>query len=563
MSTDSTTIDALQRENGELRQRLEDAEGIVRAISKNEVDAFVVEREGEDHILVLDGVDQPYRLLIERMQQGAAVLGSDGSFIYCNRRLGDLLGVSPAELVGRPFSDHVGTSDREHLAGLLRRGAGGDAEHETTVVRRDGAALPVLLNVSPLVEIEGVVCVIITDLTQQKRHEQEREQFVQAHAARAAAEQVAAALRIADKRKDEFLATLGHELRNPLAPLRNGLQILNYHSSQDSSTQTVLDMMGRQLESLIRLVNDLLDVGRVTQGKISLQREPMDLRLAVARAVESCRILLDERRHRLELSVPDQPVVAQIDLVRITQVVTNLLNNAAKFTPDSGVIWLTLAADSGANQASIRVRDTGKGIAPDMLARVFDLFAQADSAVGRTESGLGIGLTLARRLVEMHGGTLEAMSPGLGQGSEFIVRLPLTAGSGESAAHGEGVAGLPAGARRIVVIDDEQDSAESLTRLLELYGHDVRLALNGQDAVAMLADYVPDLILLDIGMPGMNGYEVAKQLRSMPQLDGVRIVALSGYGGEAERRRSEAAGLDGHLIKPVDLAALQTLLASL
>jgi signal transduction histidine kinase/CheY-like chemotaxis protein len=442
----------------------------------------------------------------------------------------------------------------------MERGTRVDAEEEFTLKRADHSSFPALVNVSPLVEPTALLCVIITDLTQQKRHDAER-------AARAAAEQVNEVLVAADRRKDEFLAMLGHELRNPLAPLRNGIRVLNLIGSNAPAAQQVREMMTRQLESLARLVDDLLDVSRVSHGKIELKKERTDLKLVVLRAVESCRTIIDGRDQRLELDLPDEPVSVVADTVRLIQVVSNLLNNAAKFTPRGGRIDLTAAADPASGQATVSVRDNGQGIAPEMLARVFELFAQADPSASRTEGGLGIGLTLARRVVEMHGGTLEVASDGLGRGSEFVIRLALAApdektGGGQPQRPPDAdCAHLPR--RSILVVDDNCDSATSLTVLLRLLGHDVRDANDGLQTLRILENFVPDLLLLDLGLPGMDGFEVANQLRSQARFRDLRIVALSGYGGALDRERSRDAGFDEHLVKPIDFAALQSILSSL
>jgi signal transduction histidine kinase/ActR/RegA family two-component response regulator len=559
MNTDAQILDELRRENQVLRHRLEEVEGIVRAISNHEVDAFVVQQEGNDRVLVLDGVDRPYRLLIERMQQGAAVLVPDGSAIYANQRLADLLCAPLASLVGSKLTEHVQQDDRPAFDALLAMGASADQAQELTLIRGAAASFPALVSVSPRIEPTEIRCLIVTDITQQKRHEAER-------AARAAAEQAAEFLRSADQRKDEFLAILGHELRNPLAPLRNGLQILNLIGAKEMAAQQVHEMMTRQLESLARLVDDLLDVGRVTQGKIELRSERADLKLILMRSVESCRTFIDGHNHHLELDLPRTPVLVDADAVRLIQVISNLLNNAAKFTPRGGNISVKLSCDHEAHHAVVTVKDDGRGIAQEMLSRIFDLYAQADHSASRAEGGLGIGLTLARRVVELHGGTIEASSAGLDRGSEFVMRLPLAPmAEPDISSHSRIADDADSGAvarRRILVVDDNRDSAASLVMLLRLLGHDVRDADNGQSALAILSEFVPDLVLLDLGMPGMSGYDVAARIKSEPALSKVRLVALSGYGGAEDRQRSQGAGFDDHLVKPVGFGALQGILAS-
>ncbi len=372
-------------------------------------------------------------------------------------------------------------------------------------------------------------------------------------------------VREADRRKDEFLATLAHELRNPLAPIRNALHILKEGGANPTETADVREMMERQVQHLVRLVDDLLDVSRVMRGKVELRKEPLDLGTAVARAVETARPLLDARGHRLEVSLPPEPVQLEADPVRVAQVVANLLNNAAKYTEKPGLIRLTAERDGG--DVVLRVRDTGIGIAPELLLKVFDLFTQADHSLGRSQGGLGIGLTLVRSLVELHGGTVEARSEGLGKGSEFIVRLPATPAGhphrGEPAATSEGTVGARDPQRRVLIVDDNVDAAESLAVLARIWGHDVRVAHDGEQGLKEARAYRPEVVLLDIGMPGLSGYDVARRLRAIPALNGVLVVAMTGWGQPQDRERSKEAGFDLHLTKPADPELLHFLLARL
>jgi PAS domain S-box-containing protein len=554
----------LQAENAELRRRLEETEATLQAISGGEVDAFLIRHGSEDRVLVLGGVDRPYRLLIERMSQGAATLSVDGTVVYANRRLAELLGAGLSGLLGVSLGDFLAEADRPALADLLTRGLSGDAELELILERSDGKSLPALLSASRLLEEEDVLCLIVTDLTQKKRQEVERERLLEEQSARVAAERTTAVLRETDRRKDEFLAMLAHELRNPLAPLRNGIQVLSLVGGQDPTADKTREMMSRQVESLIRLVDDLLDVSRVSQGKIQLQKEPAELCQVVAGALESCRPVIDERGHQLEVELPEEPLPVVIDAVRISQVVINLLNNAAKFTPPGGRIGLSLERIGEAKDAVVKIRDSGIGIAPEMLPRIFGLFAQADPSVSRSEGGLGIGLTLARRLVEMHGGRLHAESAGLGKGSEFVVRIPLSMGEAVPGGERPAIEGPQrSSSLRILVVDDNRDAGESLSILLRLFGHEVRQAFDGPHAVTVAEDFGPDVVLLDIGMPGMSGYEVAEELQARPALANARLIALTGYGSAEDRSRSHAAGFHAHLVKPVELAALEPILAAI
>jgi signal transduction histidine kinase/ActR/RegA family two-component response regulator len=366
----------------------------------------------------------------------------------------------------------------------------------------------------------------------------------------------------ADRRKNEFLSMLAHELRNPLAPIRNGVHILRALGGTDPQLREVRDMMDRQVQHLVRLVDDLLDLSRITRGKIRLQTEPVDLSGVVARAVETCLPLIDERRQRLSVALPPQPVRVDGDAVRLAQVVGNLLNNAAKYTEEGGQLWLSAGREG--DEGVVRVRDTGMGIPAEMLASVFDLFTQGDHSLDRSQGGLGIGLTLVRQLVEMHGGRVEAHSEGPGRGSEFLVRLPALPVEEPAEAPEPAAPGRPARGprRRVLVVDDNRDAAESLALLLGVAGHEARVSHDGPSALAAAAEFRPDAVLLDIGLPGMDGYEVARRLRAETDTGRALLVALTGYGQEEDQRRALAAGFDHHLIKPADLDALTALLAS-
>ncbi len=371
-------------------------------------------------------------------------------------------------------------------------------------------------------------------------------------------------LRERDRRKDEFLAMLAHELRNPLAPIRNAVHILELAGPMDAHVATARDLIGRQINHLVRLVDDLLDVSRITRDKINLVKAPVELASVIAVAVESCRPLIDERRQNLELVMPPEPVRVSADLTRLAQVVLNLLNNAAKYTDEGGRIRLSVAVEK--NQAVIRVRDNGTGIAPEMLPTIFDLFTQVNRTLDRSQGGLGLGLTLVRRLTEMHGGSVEAHSAGPGKGSEFVVRLPLlTDDSSEDVKLTERgtLSRLTRGVRRrILIVDDNRDSAESLAMLLRARGHDVRTAYDGKQGLAAAEDYRPGVFILDIGLPGLDGYAVARALRTLPLFRAALLIALTGYGAEEDRRACYRAGFDAHLVKPVDLVPLFGLLES-
>jgi PAS domain S-box-containing protein len=367
-------------------------------------------------------------------------------------------------------------------------------------------------------------------------------------------------LKESGRMKDEFLATLAHELRNPLAPIRNAADILKQHGPRDPELVWARQVIERQAEHLSRLVDDLLDVSRITRGKIELRRERIPVSVIVSSAVETARPLIEGNQHALTVSLPGEPLYVNGDLTRIAQVVSNLLTNAAKYTPPSGRI--EVGAERDGDQAVLRVKDNGVGIPREMLGRIFEMFAQVDSSLERTAGGLGIGLTLARTLVELHGGSIEARSDGAGRGSEFLVRLPLATTEPPplpppSATEGPGARDARA---RILVVDDNVDAADSLGRLLALDGYDVRIANGGMEALREAESFRPEVILLDIGLPMMNGYDVARRLRKEPWGAEIRLVALTGWGQDEDRRRSKEAGFDEHVVKPIDPASLRVLL---
>ena len=369
-------------------------------------------------------------------------------------------------------------------------------------------------------------------------------------------------LQQANRAKDEFLATLAHELRNPLAPLRTGLQILKSPKAAPGVQQRTLETMDRQLTHMVRLIDDLLDISRINSGKIRLELAPSSLRSALQTALELARPAIDAAGHALQVELPGPDIALEGDETRLAQAFGNLLNNAAKYTPAGGQIRLRSWREG--DQAVVEIRDNGIGIPREMLDGVFSLFTQVDTAPGQGAGGLGIGLFLVRSLVQMHGGTVAADSAGPGQGSTFTVRLPCLPAAAADAApapSGDSLA-TPAAAARVLVVDDNRDAAETLTTFLEMLGWQARTAYDGNDALAAAQSFAPDVVLLDIGLPGMDGYEVARALRADPQVGRARLIALTGWGAEDDRRRAMAAGFDHHLTKPVDLGVLEDLLRS-
>ncbi|WP_254511497.1 PAS domain-containing hybrid sensor histidine kinase/response regulator [Anatilimnocola floriformis] len=368
---------------------------------------------------------------------------------------------------------------------------------------------------------------------------------------------LAATLSDADHRKDEFLATLAHELRNPLAPIRNGLQILKLVQNDPESREQSRAMMERQVDQLVRLVDDLLDVSRISRGKMELRREHVLLVDVLASAVETSRPLIEQMGHELTITPPTQTVIVDGDLTRLAQVFLNLLNNAAKYSERGGRI--TLTAELRGTNVVVSVRDTGIGIAPEQLPRIFEMFSQVDQSLEKSQGGLGIGLTLVRRLVEMHGGSVEARSEGPGRGSEFIVQLPVVVA--DSAVPTKKNESTSKSSLRILIVDDNRDSAMSLAKMLKYLGNETHTANDGEEAIAATTEFEPQVILLDIGLPKLNGYEACRRIRKLPRGQEMLIIAQTGWGQEEDRQRTRDAGFDHHLVKPVEISKLMKLLA--
>ena len=381
------------------------------------------------------------------------------------------------------------------------------------------------------------------------------------------AEHVAQVTRLSDllaeaDRRNEFLAMLAHELRNPLAPVQNALELMRLCPADRLACARAREIAAEQIGHLSRLVDDLVDVSRVSHNRIRLRKEIVDLAQLVDQAVESVRTSIDAHRQRLSVSLPQEPIRLEADPTRLVQVLSNLLNNSMKYTQDGGRIWLTAERDQ--NEVVLRVRDTGIGMAPELLPRVFDLFTQGERGLDRSQGGLGIGLTMVRSLVEMHDGSVVGRSEGAGQGSEFIVRLPALLQTSQRFEPPPKVLKLRGNlrSRRVLVVDDSITTAESMAALLQLKGHELRVANDGPQAIEIAAEFRPEVVLLDIGMPGMNGYEVAKELRLLSGLEQTVLVALTGYGQEEDRRTSREAGFDHHLVKPAHISVVEELIIS-
>jgi PAS domain S-box-containing protein len=529
-----------------LRARLREAEQTIDAIRSGQVDALVLRSPDGETVYTLETADRPYRVLVEQMAQGAATLDGQGLIVYSNPRLNWLMGVASDALVGLPFASLFSQELRGEVERLVAQARTAPCTLETRL-RLDGRLAPVQVSASPLGLEHMAIVALVTDLSDAKEK-----------AALVAARE---ALQRADRQKDEFLATLAHELRNPLAPIRNTVSLLQSRLQPGSESLPGLEVIGRQVEHLALLLDDLLDVSQLTRGAMPLRKEPVLLQRVVDLAIETSSPVISAAGHELVVALPERPLVLEADVLRLSQAIANVLNNAAKYTDRGGRI--ALDADSGDEGfVRVRIRDTGIGISPEALGTIFDLFSQATPALERSQGGLGIGLSLVRGLVELHGGTIEARSRGLGKGSEFVIRLPLApAGQVESLPARERAASADVPPLRILVADDNQDSAESLAMLLTMMGHDVRTELDGAQAVETARAFQPQVVLLDLGMPQLNGYEAARRIRALPGGDEVVLIAQTGWSQPEDRRRSQEAGFDHHVVKPIPSGSLEKLLA--
>jgi len=518
-------------------------------------------RRLEDSVAALRETNQTLSALIQACPLAVMVLRPEDATVQLwNPAAERIFGWTEEEILGRPMPA-VPEDRREEFQGILQSVVRGEPMQgvETRRLKKDGTVIDVGLWVAALPAPDGVrVLGIVNDVTERQRLVAERGQL--AEELRLRVEELAAA----DRRKDEFLAMLAHELRNPLAAISNAGHVLDRRSSGDPRSHELLAVIGRQIRHLSRLVDDLLDVSRFSRGKIELRREPIELRRALEGAVETARPLAEQRRHELAVTLPDEPLWLEADLTRIEQIFANLLHNAAKFTEPGGHV--SLGAERRGSEVVVTVRDDGAGISPTLLPHVFDLFVQEERSLARSQGGLGIGLTLVHNLVERHGGTIEAASDGPGRGSAFTVRLPVIEGPTVEATDGVEADLVPAressGEKpaRVLIVEDNLDAAEALSELLRMWGHDVEVTHDGVSALRAARQGEPDVVLLDIGLPGMDGYEVARELRAIPGLAAARLIALTGYGQESDRRRSSLAGVDHHLVKPVDLERLRALL---
>jgi PAS domain S-box-containing protein len=492
--------------------------------------------------------------IVESSQDAIISKNLKGIIQSWNQGAERLFGFTEAEAVGCSIDIIIPRERRDEERSIIQRLRQGERiEHfDTERLTKSGDRVHISVTISPILDAEGRpigASKVARDITLRKRAED--------------------LLREAQRRKDEFLPLLAHELRNPLAPLKNGLEILRLAGDDRGLADEARAMMERQLSHLVRLVDDLLDVSRISRNKMELRRAPVRLVEVVRNAVEAARPALDVAGHRFSVSLPDEDLLLDADLTRLAQVFGNLLSNSIKYTPSGGHITLTAARH--ADDVVVSLSDDGIGIPPEALPRIFDMFSQVDRSIERATGGLGIGLALVRGLVEMHGGSVTATSRGAGSGSTFTVRLPLLvqqpAGTalpdlgGRLAARPSAPTGRPA--RRILVVDDNVDAANSMATMLRLLGNDVRRVHDGLQAIALTAEFRPDVVLMDLGMPGLNGYDAILRLRELPDGKNLKIIAVTGWGQDSDRAKSRAAGFDGHLVKPAQLADLERLLGDL
>jgi PAS domain S-box-containing protein len=528
----SHDIDA--RSVDELRVRLAEAEDTLHAIRHGEVEALVVEGPDGPQIYTLTSGEQPYRALVEQMQEGAALLTAGGDILYSNRRFAELVELPLEQVIGATIDRFVKEGDRS-LASMVQKGRGaGRGQLRTNRGEVRDVYVSVTTTVADDVERRNLIVADLTDLVgaESDRDRAERE----------------------NRAKDEFIAMLGHELRNPLGAIVAAVQVLNATDPDESPASRARSVIGRQVQHLSRLIDDLLDAGRLVTGKIALTRQPLDLADVVRRCVVT--VAENERPHR-QIDLKIDPVWIDADATRIEQVVGNLVSNAVKYTDDGSRIRVRLTAEG--SEAVIEVEDDGVGIDAELLPRIFNLFVQGNQSLARARGGLGIGLSLVRRLVELHGGIVSVESDGPGRGSRFTVRLPRIDPPGLEPAM-NGATTRPAGSCRVLVVEDNADTREMYRTSLELAGHVVLEAQDAEEGLELLKSGQPGIALVDIGLPGFDGYELARRFRAEPEGSSVVLVALTGYGSPDDRERARRAGYDHHLVKPVSPETLEKLL---
>ena len=488
----------------------------------------------------LDAAREQLQLVADSMPAAVTLCSRDLRYIWVNRRCAEWLGMEPGQVAGRPMVEIIGTENLAAIRPYIDRVLAGEHVQYERLVRYKGMGERWVRNLFSPVQGGEAWISVISDIHERKLMEQ--------------------TLRDADRRKDEFLATLAHELRNPLAPIRNAVAILGKKGPLDPELAWSREVIERQVDQMSRLIEDLLDIARIASGKLFIRKERIGLERAIDMALETSRPNINAAGHSLSVLLPEERVTVEADATRLAQVFSNLLNNAARYTEGCGKI--TLSAQVEGREAVVRVQDDGIGFPPEVGARLFEPFSQLTDRNQRSHGGLGIGLSLVQGIVALHGGTVEARSAGLDQGSEFIVRLPLASVHPGAKVREEKIKKekLPAAGVRVLVADDNRDSADSLQRILSLYGYEVQVAYDGTAALQLGETFRPKVVVLDIGMPGANGFEVARAIREKRGND-IKLIALTGWGQEGDRKRAMEAGFDYHLTKPVDPGALNDLLA--
>ncbi len=529
-----------------MQSRLQEAQETLDAIRNGEVDAVVVSGPHGNHIYSLSSVEEPYRVFVERMQEGAVTASATGLILYCNQRFAEMLKMPLERVIGSPASDHLPASAVAIISEVLK--LSDDAvKHECVLACADGSALPVHLTANALpLQDQTVICLVVTDLTGQRNQEELR-----------LAKEVAERANLA---KDSFLAALSHELRTPLTPALMSLVALERDDEVPAFMRGELAMIRRNIELETRLIDDLLDLTRIAHGKLTLETAPLDLHGMLSRAVEICRAAIDAKQQRLTLHLNARHTQTRGDAVRLQQVVWNLVRNAIKFTPVGGEITVS-SADAGSGKVEFEVKDTGIGFEPGAEQKLFLPFEQSDRDITRRFGGLGLGLAISRSIIEAHGGTIRGHSAGQGHGATFTVTLPLIKAAGKSTrARKAPTASAARASRDILIVEDHTDTRETLRRLLERAGHQVTTAASGQQALTIARQSQFDLVISDLGLPDMTGAELMSQLRDRHQLAGI---AVSGYGMEADIALSRDSGFVHHLTKPIRFDELKELVGQM
>lgn len=544
----------LERELAEAQLKLAEAEETLEAIRTGAVDAFFIQENGAGRVYTLQAAERPYRVLVESMQQGALVLGTDGTILFANGRVAELLDLRHERLTGSVLRDLVESAGRGTFDALLKEGFREGAARGEVQLTAGKRLVPAHLTIAKLPSGDAAsLCVIVTDLTREKQHEVlERDRQV--------LHQTSELLREADRRKDEFLATLAHELRMPLAPVRSALEVIKLKGAASPDVEWAQNVIERQVRRMTRLVDDLLDLGRITHDQLTLRRAPVDLSEALRGALETAGPMIEEAGHELLVVMPRDNVVLDADQNRLTQVFANLLTNAACFTERFGSIEVRGVLEG--DQAAITIRDNGAGITPEVMPHIYEMFRRTDRSMGHERTGLGVGLALVKKIVELHGGSVEILSDGHGKGCTATVRLPVSAEAAVSAPGGI-ARGSQRSGHRILIVDDNVDTADALAALLRLYGDVVRTAYSGTMALELGKTFEPQVVLLDIAMPEMDGYETCRGIRAEEWGRDAHIIAVTGWGKEEDRARTRDSGFDHHLLKPVDPTALSVLLRGL